>query len=988
MMRDSEFRLITLGRLALVSPAGIEDEELNTRRRKVALLAVLALAKRPISRDALLEMFWGDQDEARARHSLSDAISHLRRIMGRDVIVTTRSEATVAAESPLAVDAIEFADAVAARDYERAIVLYAGPFLDGVYVGGSSSFEDWVARERSRLESLFFQASAKQCLWLAREQRWDECAALAARWLEAAPLSSDAALFLMKALKAPGTSDADWRALEAYERLRTRLARDFELTPDKSVQAVATELSDRLASSAPPEQPATPAVIDVQPDATTPVRELDAEIPSTARNPPVRDARRKRLVWGALAAVTLAALSVIVVLALRSRSPPVSPTAVAVLPFAVRGNAELDYLREGMVDLLSTNLDGAGGVRSVDPRAVLAAVGAGSAELDPETGSRAAERLGAGMYVLGDIVQAGARLRITASLYERSQVPSLVSQAAVEGNASDIFALVDGLAAQLLAERMRTPGGRIVRIAAMTTNSLPALKAYLEGESHWRAVRLPQAIEALQRAVALDSTFALAWYRLGVATSWEARVELARDAMDRAMRHRGALPPHDRLLIEAYDAIASREMDRAERLYRAIVADHPNDVEAWGGLGEMWFHANPWRGRSFTESRQAWERMLQLEPNNAGATWHLAQVAARERRYAELDSLLTRLLSTVSGGAALSVRAMHTAALGDVTAQAKLAPELRGTDDYSLIVSVWRVAVFSDDLPGVTRFARLLTDPQRLPEVRALGHVVLAHLELAQGRWSRAQAELDALATLHQSWALEYRALLSVMPALPMPAGELETIRDQLRRWNANPTARVVSPADLWVNAHADDHTQLRTYLLGLVSARLGDVTAAQQHTTELARLEGSSDAGQLARSQGRGIRAQLLWSRKDPAAALRALEAGPDAVDFGSARTSPFYARTYERFMRAELLRAVGRDAEALGWYRGLAEIFPYDIVYLALAHRGQAEIYEKLARKEEAVEHYGHFVRLWRECDAALRPMVIEAERRMIRLQELSEP
>ena len=93
-------------------------------------------------------------------------------------------------------------------------------------------------------------------------------------------------------------------------------------------------------------------------------------------------------------------------------------------------------------------------------------------------------------------------------------------------------------------------------------------------------MRLPQAVEALQRAVALDSTFALAWYRLGVATSWEARVELARDAIDRAMRHRSALPSHDRLLIEAYDAVVSREADRAERLYRAIVADYPSDVEA------------------------------------------------------------------------------------------------------------------------------------------------------------------------------------------------------------------------------------------------------------------------------------------------------------------------------------------------------------------------------------------------------------------------
>lgn len=66
LLRRTSFRLITLGRLALLSPDGTEDESLASRRRKLALLAVLALSTRPLSRDYLVGMFWGDQDEARA----------------------------------------------------------------------------------------------------------------------------------------------------------------------------------------------------------------------------------------------------------------------------------------------------------------------------------------------------------------------------------------------------------------------------------------------------------------------------------------------------------------------------------------------------------------------------------------------------------------------------------------------------------------------------------------------------------------------------------------------------------------------------------------------------------------------------------------------------------------------------------------------------------------------------------------------------------
>ncbi len=101
--------------------------------------------------------------------------------------------------------------------------------------------------------------------------------------------------------------------------------------------------------------------------------------------------------------------------------------SVAVLPFSVRGGSDYDYLGAGMVDLLSTKLDGAGSWRSVDPRAVLGLVDRqGGGAPDPERGRAIAEHLGAGLYVLGNIVAVGERLRLDASLYNSNRV--LVSE--------------------------------------------------------------------------------------------------------------------------------------------------------------------------------------------------------------------------------------------------------------------------------------------------------------------------------------------------------------------------------------------------------------------------------------------------------------------------------------------------------------------------------------------------------------------------------
>ena len=59
----------------------------------------------------------------------------------------------------------------------------------------------------------------------------------------------------------------------------------------------------------------------------------------------------------------------------------------------------------------------------------------------------------------------------------------------------------------------------------------------------------------------------------------------------------------------------------------------------------------------------------------------------------------------------------------------------------------------------------------------------------------------------------------------------------------------------------------------------------------------------------------------------------------------SPYYSRPLGRFIRAEALRQLGRDEEALGWYGTLGEKYGTEFVYLAPALLRQAEIYTSAA-------------------------------------------
>ncbi|HEX6807148.1 MAG TPA: BTAD domain-containing putative transcriptional regulator [Gemmatimonadaceae bacterium] len=437
-MRDETFRLITLGQLALIASDGSEDASLSTRRRKLALLAVLATAGRPLSRAVLAEMFWGDQDEERARHSLSDALSHLRRVLGRDAIASRQTDVWIAPDCKLSVDVLELTAAAATRDTARVVELYGGPFMDGVSVPRSCTFEQWVARERDRLERLFLAACDGRCFSLARSREWDECATLAARWLGMAPLSVDAALYRLNALKAPLTRDAYARALVAYDRLVRRLRDEYTLAPDSRVTALATDIAASLRSTpAVAEAPAYAAVAvterapigaapapDVAHGAAAPESFEDAvasatDAPHAAPAAPARLGRAPR--WVAVAGSIAITLLLAAPSGHHGRAPlPNGEPVVAVAPVRVVGaDASSAWIGIGIAQFLAADLADSAKVTVVPPERVLNAEGGKLAASDDATRALA-ERLGATWIVDGGLVHGDTLYLLDVSVREAS----------------------------------------------------------------------------------------------------------------------------------------------------------------------------------------------------------------------------------------------------------------------------------------------------------------------------------------------------------------------------------------------------------------------------------------------------------------------------------------------------------------------------------------------------------------------------------------
>ena len=299
-------------------------------------------------------------------------------------------------------------------------------------------------------------------------------------------------------------------------------------------------------------------------------------------------------------------------------SVPLSDSRLAVFPFAVRAADSYAYLGEGIVDLLSRNLDGFEGLRTVDPATILTVVRkGGSGPLDSDRARSVARRVGAGLYVVGSVLAAGGQLRIQAQLYggTTGTPGEALAQASVDGGGEDIFRLVDQLAAKLFVATRRGAAHRLIETAALTTTSLPALKEFLNAEAVLRAGNKDTAIAGFRRAVDLDSTFALAYYRLAVAAGWHDRQQdLANWAIGRALAVSDRMIERDRRLLSAYAAFRRGAADTAEEHYRALLRDYPDDLEAQFQLADLLYQYNPLRGRARSEARELFDAVLAYDP--------------------------------------------------------------------------------------------------------------------------------------------------------------------------------------------------------------------------------------------------------------------------------------------------------------------------------------------------------------------------------------
>lgn len=282
--------------------------------------------------------------------------------------------------------------------------------------------------------------------------------------------------------------------------------------------------------------------------------------------------------------------------------------AIAVLPFNVFGDPQLSYLTNGMAEMISRNVDGAARLRAIPAEMVKAA-----AEKD-KTEANIAKQLRARYVVSGNVARAGNQLRVTLSVFDfRGSEPKLVRHE-VGGSPDDLLQIVDRVSAYVLSSTRSGADAALSASAAKTTTSLPALRAYLQGEDFYRRTDYDSAVARFSEAVAHDSTFALAYYRLALSHLGVGSLPAARAPIETAMRYHGRLAEHDRTRVEILaDAMNGRVLDAIDNS-NALLKKYPNDLEVLYNLGTLIQIAYPRHGRPLVESAEPLARVIAADP--------------------------------------------------------------------------------------------------------------------------------------------------------------------------------------------------------------------------------------------------------------------------------------------------------------------------------------------------------------------------------------
>jgi serine/threonine-protein kinase len=664
--------------------------------------------------------------------------------------------------------------------------------------------------------------------------------------------------------------------------------------------------------------------------------------------------RSSRLLGAAVGAgvVLLAVLAFALTRGSAGRAATLDRNLVAVAPFDVFDPA-YSMWREGLVDVLAANLDGAGPLRSVSPATAIRRWTGGTAER--ASAMEFAQELNAGIVVFGRVMGAGRdTVRIEASLVDAA-TDRVIGEVQVRDDISRMDRIADSLSLRILAELGQSRAIGLVRRGTIGSTSVPAIKAYLQGAQFHRRSEWDSATAYFRRAVEIDPNFAPALRLLSNALSWQTAgdrpgflVDYQPYALQAGARNVG-LAPRESVLVASdsiFSALTLRQNDGRPGVDMYVLAGRlfdlledatdrfPEDPEVWFKLGDARFHFSNLHPSTQTQAgtRAAFDRAIALDSAFAPSYIHLVQVLNQLQDVDAMRAAMTAFLALQPGGEQAAGLRLATTLLDPATPRDEASlGRLFQSVGMRAIGTAYSTLLFLNDSS----------------ETQAVVARFMVH-GLTQGRAPTQAADQIRNAAAQGLLARGHvREALQVAPtAIPMivQAGlvgalPVDSVDRLLARAGGEVGDMTIAPALLW-------------YLMR------GDSLGMERVVETVRRSSGGFFPAPL-------MAGALALTRRDTTAALRLL-AMPDSVCLTWCSAARFHV--------ARLLAARGDDVAA-------GRLYDQDYNALGVTRimwmLDRGRVHQRLGNTQKAIDAFAYVVAAWQNPDPELKPYVDEARR-----------
>lgn len=594
--------------------------------------------------------------------------------------------------------------------------------------------------------------------------------------------------------------------------------------------------------------------------------------------------------------------------------------------------AEDDMLGRMAAEALRVDLSQSDIVRLVSPRTVEGALSRmqlpSGTRLDEATAREIAEREGLAAVVGGEILFGGGSYVITAHLV--TPEGDLLGNARVSAaDSSRIIEAIDRISRDLREQigESYTSMRESPALAQVSTSSLEALRKYTEAGVQRREGNTDAAIELLEQAIEIDSTFAMAYRGIGIFLQNKFE-EWSRQywAHSKAYEYRDRLTEREKWLVTAsYHLDVEEDRAAAIAAYESVLRVDPELMSAVNNIGVIYYFQRNWE-----KALEYYTRAHEMNPRGLTA----ANVGVVHANMGHLDEAAVWLDSATALEPNTpdwrSWQVLFARLRGDPDEARRLNAELRQDESADLYWQGW------------TREIDWLLDAEvgRI-SLGDASHV--ASLEAAEQRGSP-----DALFSSVLRAGLDY--------SLGDPEAAVQRIESALEDYPLED----IPPLDRPTSAIAS------------LLARTGRVDAAKELLSEQ-----SEELGPLADRSRLGFRVADAWidvaegRYAEAIPALREADWGygcQPCADHAVGTAFDLWGKPdsavvyYEKYLAPEFNFRAWVDGLWKGW---------------TLERLGQ--LYDEMGDLEQAAGYYGLFVDLWADADPELQPRVRAARARM---------